>query len=328
MTRLATTADLPQLTNLLLRGSEERRSRDSALWSVALDARVQVETALAGKLAATAPASMEFWMVMEDAGRLLGAVHAMLVPAPPIYAAPGHAGLLQNDAVMSPQAPPPTLRTLLTATERELRQRGASILIAACNEGDPSRSALAAADYRPVTTYLAKAGFAERAWPASVRRADAHDVPEIVRLSACHRSTLRDLNPRFWATHPEADDRFERWMRYSLELADRDMIVVARGGEVAGYAIAQPVSHLHMPVGHNLSQVGIIDDFYAADFAEAPAPAVDARDAADLLTVAEDLFARRGVTAAFAVCPAAWSSKLATLERNGYRPALSWLLKA
>jgi hypothetical protein len=45
------------------------------------------------------------------------------------------------------------------------------------------------------------------------------------------------------------------------------------------------------------------------------------------LAAAERAFARRSFTTALAVCPAAWASKAALLERAGYRTAKMWMLK-
>ena len=44
-------------------------------------------------------------------------------------------------------------------------------------------------------------------------------------------------------------------------------------------------------------------------------------------SAAESAFARRDFRAALAVCPAAWTSKKAFLETQGYRAAKMWLLK-
>ena len=93
-------------------------------------------------------------------------------------------------------------------------------------------------------------------------------------------------------------------------------------------AIAQPITALHIPAGHDLAPVGTIDDFYATDFADAAVLADGARSAAELLAAAESAFARRGVQAALVVCPAAWTSKKALLEQHGYRTAKLWMLKA
>jgi hypothetical protein len=154
-----------------------------------------------------------------------------------------------------------------------------------------------------------------------VRAAGADDVPGIVKLSAEHRKTLARVNPRFWHIHPEADTRFDAWMRRSLTLTDRDMLVAVAAGEVQGYIIAQPVAPLLVPAAHEIAGIGVIDDFYDVDFADVGS------GGRNLLSAAESAFARRAVDSALVVCPAAWSSKVALLERMGYRAAKLWMLK-
>jgi hypothetical protein len=159
-----------------------------------------------------------------------------------------------------------------------------------------------------------------------VRPATVDDIPGIVRLSADHRRTLEALNKRFWRTHPEADVRFGQWMGYSLNLRDRDMLVFGASADMKGYAIAKPISPLLVPSAHDIASTGVVDDFYAENFAD-PARLKDGSAAADLLAAAENAFARRGVATALAVCPAAWTSKIALLEKQGYRTAKLWMLK-
>jgi len=157
--------------------------------------------------------------------------------------------------------------------------------------------------------------------------ASAEDVPAIVKLSAQHRKTLATVNSRFWHIHPEADGRFEAWMRRSLTLKDRDMRVAEVSDQVRGYVIAQPCSPLLIPSVHDVAAIGVIDDFYDEDFAAVSAVANDASSGADLLAAAESAFAQRGVDSALVVCPAAWPSKIALLERSGYRTAKLWMRK-
>jgi len=152
-------------------------------------------------------------------------------------------------------------------------------------------------------------------------------VSGIVRLSADHRKTLAELNHRFWPVHPEADSRFEVWMRYSLTLKDRDMVVAGVPGEVHGYIIAQPVSPLLVSAAHDIRAIGVIDDFYDQGFANISAVSNDGAMATNLLSAAESAFGRRGFATALAVCPAAWASKTLLLEREGYRTAKLWMLK-
>jgi hypothetical protein len=138
-------------------------------------------------------------------------------------------------------------------------------------------------------------------------------VPGIVRLSAEHRRTLAEVNPRFWHIHPEADRRFDAWMRHSLTLKDRDMFVAAVAAEVQGYIIAQPCSPLLVPIAHEIAAIGIIDDFYDENFANVSALSSCGSSGEDLLAAAENAFARRAVDSAIVVCPAAWPSKVSLL---------------
>jgi hypothetical protein len=136
---------------------------------------------------------------------------------------------------------------------------------------------------------------------------------------------LAKVNPRFWHIHPEADRRFDAWMRRSLTLKDRDMLVAA--AQVYGYIIAQPISPLLIPAAHEIAGIGIIDDFYDGDFANVSAVSNGGSSGASLLAAAESALARRAVDSTLVVCPAAWSSKVTLLERRGYRTAKLWMLK-
>jgi hypothetical protein len=163
--------------------------------------------------------------------------------------------------------------------------------------------------------------------PLTVRPASAEDVPGIVRLSAEHRRTLAEVNPRFWHIHPEADRRFDAWMRHSLTLKDRDMFVAAVAAEVQGYIIAQPCSPLLVPIAHEIAAIGIIDDFYDENFANVSALSSSGSSGEDLLAAAENAFARRAVDSAIVVCPAAWPSKVSLLVQRGYRTAKLWMVR-
>jgi hypothetical protein len=91
--------------------------------------------------------------------------------------------------------------------------------------------------------------------------------------------------------------------------------------------VAQPVSPLLIPAGHDISRVGVIDDYYDRDFAESRILEDDGRTAADLLSSAESVFASRDFAAALIVCPAAWTSKVKLLEQTGYRTAKLWMFR-
>jgi len=192
----------------------------------------------------------------------------MMVPVPPIYdAAASLPGLLLDECFTSADAPSGTAEALLVAAEAALTTAGASSLIASYPAAGPLRPLYERHGYEPVTLYLAKHGLRADALPPRVRPASAADVPGIVKLSAEHRKTLAAVNPRFWHIHPEADSRFDAWMRRSLTFGDRDMLVAGAPGEVRGYVVAQPCSPLLVPIAHDVAGIGVVDDFYDADFA-------------------------------------------------------------
>jgi hypothetical protein len=326
--RAATSHDLPGIVALLTQDAQERRSQDPLLWRIAADATARVERALGAALNTFEAPARELWLVAEQSSRIVGIAHAMIVPVPPIYdAAAGLPGLLLDDCFTSPDAPSGTAGALLIATEAALRTAGASALIASCLTAGPLRPLYERHGYAPVTLYMAKHRFSHEALPPKVRPAGAGDVPGIVKLSAKHRATLAAVNPRFWHIHPDANSRFDAWMRRSLTLGDRDMLVAAVADEVHGYIIAQPCPPLLVPIAHEIAAIGVIDDFYDAAFANVSSVSNAAAAGEDLLAAAESAFARRSIHSALVVCPAAWSSKVSLLQRRGYRTAKLWMLK-
>jgi hypothetical protein len=326
--RAATPHDLPGIVALLIEDAEQRTSLDPLLWRRAANAPARLETAVGAALNSSVASTRELWLVAEHAGRIVGVAHAMTVPVPPIYDATASLpGLLLDDCFTSADAPSGTAEALLVATEAALRTAGASSLIASCPAAGPLRPLYQRHRYEPVTLYMGKHRFSPDARPPRVRPARAEDVPGIVTLSAHHRKTLATMNPRFWYIHPQADSRFDAWMRRSLTLTDRDMRVAGAPGEVHGYVIAQPCSPLLVPIAHEAAAIGVIDDFYDEDFATVSALSNGGSNGADLLAAAESAFAQRGVDSALVVCPAAWPSKISLLERSGYRIAKLWMLK-
>jgi hypothetical protein len=323
--RQAAAGDLPQILALLTQDAEQRRSRDPQLWRLAVDGPARLRSVVDAVLQRSSP--RELLLVAEHAGALVGVAHAMTVPVPPIYDALGDPGLFLDDCFISDTAPDGTADALLVAGEAALQAAGAPALIASCAASAPLRPLYERHGYEPVTLFMVKHGFAADTHPPGARPAGVDDVPSIVRLSAGHRRTLAVLNPRFWHIHPDADRRFDRWMRHSLTLTDRDMFVAAGPAGVHGYAIAQPCSPLLVPVMHDVAAIGVVDDFYDQDFADVATLARDGSSAEDLLAAAESAFAHRRIDTAFVVCPAAWSSKASILERHGYRPAKLWMLK-
>jgi hypothetical protein len=326
--RAAAAHDVPGIVALLTREAELRAASDPALWHLAADAPMRIERAVGETLKSARGSAREFWLVVESAGQLVGVTHAMLVPVPPIYdPVASSPGLILDDCFILESAPYGTAEALLGATEAALRSAGASALIASCPAPSPLHTIYEGQDYEPVTLYLAKHRLSADALPPSVRPATAADVPDIVTLSAGHRQRLAELNPRFWRIHPEADRRFDAWMRRSLTLDDRDMFVSAGPGGVHGYIIAQPSAPLLVPIMNDPAKIGVVDDYYDGDFATVSATTDGHASATNLLAAAEIAFARRGIESALVVCPAAWISKRAVLAHNGYRTAKLWMLK-
>jgi hypothetical protein len=232
-----------------------------------------------------------------------------------------------DDCFIAESAPPGTAEAILGATEAALRKAGAHLLIASSSAGGRWQSVLGQNGYEPVTLFMGKAGLGNIDRPSSIRQATPDDVPDIVAASAEHRRNLAVLNPVFWNFHSEADARFDRWMRMSLTFEDRDMLVAGAPGQLHGYIIAQPVAPLLVPAAHDITGIGVIDDFYDRDFGDPSRLANDGRSAAALIGAAEAAFSRRAFKAAMVVCPAAWTSKLRTLENQGYRAAKHWSIK-
>lgn len=326
--RPAETSDIDAMADLMLRDAEARQAGDGILWAVEPNAPDKIRSALRSAMDNETPPFRQQWLLAEGGDGLLGLTHTILLPVPPIYAGElGAPGLIMEDCCVVDPAPHGTRAALLRAAEADLKEAGAKILLASSVPAGPWAAEYLAQDYEPLTLYLAKVGPSQDAPPQSIRKASEKDVPAIVAASADNRQVLFDLNPRFWKPHPEADARFDAWMRRSLTLTDRDMFVHEAEGGVDGYAISQPVTPLHLPTAHRIGGIGIIDDLYHPDL-EDPAtlrgggPGVTA-----LLQSAEAARASRGDQAVLVVCPAAWASRIALLEAAGYRNAITWFIK-
>lgn len=325
--RPATPADLPRMVELLLMDAEARRAEDAILWAMADDAGAQIEKAVTFALTAERQPIQQFWQVAEDESRITGVVYSMLLPVPPIYAgASGEPGLILPDSFAAPDAPEGTADALVEAAEAALREAGARITVASFVTGEDWRAVLRRRGYEPLTLYLSRTDLREAGMPSGVRPATKADVSGIVARSAENRRVLFEIDP-FWAIHPEADARFSAWMTRSLTLPDRDLLVVGPADDLAGYVVAQPASRLHFPPAHDITGTGVIDDFYHLELADPATLAGGGADATTLLRAAEAAFVKRGIGAAFVVCPAGWRSKVETLEAAGYETAMVWSIK-
>lgn len=326
-TRAAGAADMEALAELLWADGQNRHARDPGIWPMAEDPQTAIASALKEAVTGEETPLRQRWILAEQAGKLLGAAHTILLPVPPIYAgALGPPGLILQDAVLRPDTPEEIAEVLLAAAEADLVEAGARILLAARTAEDAWKGPHAARGFAPLTPYLGKSELGAARLHAPVRSAEPSDIPAIVALSAAHRRILAALHERFWRPHRHADKRFGAWMKKSLGLTDRDMFV-AGSGEVAGYAISQPITALHMPAGHACAGVGIIDDFYHEALADPATLKGNVAEVTRLLQVAEAARQARGDTALFVVCPADWQAKITLLEQAGYRVALIWSIK-
>ena len=325
--RTATTADIPRLVDLLLLDAEERHAIDPILWRMPADAPAQIEKALTFALTAEQQPFRRIWQVSEHEEAITGVIHSMLLPVPPIYAGrQGEPGLLLPDSAAASGAPEGTVDALVAAAERALMNAGAKILLSTYVTGNPWRDVFRGRNYDPLTLYLSRTGLGDAGRPSTVRQATEADIPGIVTQAAENKRILFGIDP-FWEQHSDADTRFSGWMKRSLTLRDRDMMVLGAPEDLSGYVIAQPASRLHFPPAHDITGTGVIDDYYHPDLADAEVLANDGEGATTLLRAAEAAFADRGIAAAFVVCPAGWRSKIEMLEAAGYETAMVWSIK-
>ena len=324
--RPADLSDLEAMAPLLVADARAREALLPGLWPVAGDAGARVTDAIRRALSAEAPPFRQHWLVAEAAGRITGLAHSIRLPVPPIYAGVfGAPGLIMEDCCTPPDAPADLRARLLAAAETDLRQDGAEVLLASSVAGGDWADTMAEAGYAPLTLYLARAGLRAAA-DGGVRPAREADLPGIVAASARSRAVLHRLDP-FWQPHEEAAARFGAWMGKSLTLPDRDMFVSGDGGAVSGYAISNPATPLHFPPAHDITRIGVIDDFHHAEMEDPDALQGDGTGARALLAAAEGALHARGNAAALVVCPAAWTSKRAVLEAEGYETALVWWIR-
>lgn len=325
--RAATLHDLPSLADLLMQDAERRRAHDPALWAPADDARRKVADAVTFALTAEKQPFRQRWLVAEADGKLVGIIHTVRLPVPPIYAGKwGDPGLLMPETFVARDAPAGTPEALVDAAEADLRASGASLLLSSFVCGDAWSAAFRGRGYEPLTLYLSKSGLKSASQPAGVRTATDRDIGGIVARSAENRSVLRELDV-FWTPHPEADARFGSWMKKSLMLPDRDMLVSGPRDALDGYVVAQPASRLHFPPAHDISAIGAVDDFFHRQYADPTRLLDGGASARALLQAAEAAFVARGIMTAFVVCPAAWTSKVALLDDAGYKTAMVWMIK-
>ena len=315
--RAATLADLPLMVELLMQDARNRVAQDPKLWVLADDAPEKMGEAVKFALTAEKQPFRQKWLVADNGDKLVGVAHSILLPVPPIYAGKwGDPGLLMPECFATADAPSGTIPALVEAAEADLREAGAELLLASFICGDGLRVCFEQRGYRPLTLYLAKSNLGGAATHSDVRPALDNDIAGIVTRSAENRKILAGLDV-FWTPHADADDRFGNWMRRCQTMNDRDMLVCGPPEALDGYVIAQPASRLHFPPAHDIRATGVIDDYYHREYSN-PVELHDGGEAASsLLRAAEAAFMSRGMNAVVVVCPAAWTSKIAVLERAG-----------
>lgn len=326
--RPAELTDLDRIADLLVADAEERCASDPGLWKMEQSARDKTYASIKTVLAAKKAPFRQQWLVAETDGRLVGVTHSILLPVPPIYAGEfGAPGLIMEDCFILPDAPAETRGELLGVAEADLINAGALILLASSVAGGAWEDPYGEHGYVPLTEYFAKTGLTQQTEHAHVRPATEDDVQGIVAASAIHRRILEDLHHLFWKPHEDADTRFGAWMTRSLTLEDRDMFVSNEDGGIRGYAISHPATQLHFPAPHDITGVGVIDDFFHEATEDPFKLEASSERAAALFAAAEAARERRGDHSVVVVCPASWQSKIELLKQQGYRNAITWHIK-
>jgi hypothetical protein len=315
--RSAVEGDIERIAMLGLEDAKKRQNFDPHLWPFSSDGASKIEAALRREISGGALA----WLVAKENGTVVAAVRYAVIPCPPIYDLMGGlAGVMLDDTYFSATASGAALNALLSALEATMREKGATIFIAATPDADAQkRGVLEDKCYRPITRYLVKHDL-NVAEPSRVRRAKREDIPGIAALGMCAIAQHARANPRMWTPRADAADRFSLWMTQSLSMVDRSVFVIDAPKAPSGFIVAQPAGPFQLPLSGNTA-LGLIDDFYCGDF-QPPA-----KDAAALLAAAESDFRRRGKKSAMAICPAAWTDKLSFLVGRSYALGNLWLLK-
>lgn len=328
ITRAATLDDIGPIAELLLNDARARAVVDPVLWKLHPDPLEKILHTMREAVTTENPPFRQQWLVAETDNGIVGVTHSILLPIPPIYAGElGPPGLIMEDSFIAVEAPPETRAALFNATQADLIAAGARLLLASSVANGNWEGEYVRQGFSPVTLYLAKSGLRAMRDFADVRPATNSDVANIVTTSAKNRQILANLHPIFWKPHPEADTRFEGWMKHSLTLTDRDMFVAATEGMFRGYAISQPATWLHFPSAHDISSTGVIDDYFHNEIETAEIASSRTDSAQALLEAAEAALQGRGNESVLVVCPAAWRTKIDLLEAAGYHHAITWFIK-
>lgn len=322
--RPATLDDLAAISALLLQDAAERTASDGDLWPLASDAVQRIAQAFSNEVRGDGSTR---WLIAEADGAVVGVARFGVIPCPPIYHLAGQlAFVLFDDTFVNGSAPGDALASLIAGAERAGEAMSAVIFIAACAPFQRRKQrTLESAGYDVVTHYLVKHRLSNGAPPASVRAATPADVPSIVAMGARSPEALCQANAQMWTPHLDAPVRFGAWMHYSLTLQDRRIFVVGER-DLGGFVIVQPISPFHLPLTSERENLGLIDDFWAPEFAQETGRR-DVSTAKDLLASAEFEFIQRGRTSTMVICPIKWRSKHDSLRACGYGGGNAWMLK-
>jgi hypothetical protein len=312
--RHATKNDLEQTVNLAMRNLRRRNQSDATLWKPATDAVTQLEQHHASAL------KEGVLLVCETEGGTIGFAIVWLLPAPAVYDLGGKiAGLIED--VYAPDLE--TANALISQSLEQIKSRNGGVAAFQIPATWTDQLELAQQHkFEAGSEFWVKTNLESHSQNA-LRHANQTDLSSIVAWNAQAQQRKYESNSRFWKVHPDADSRFEGWMRHSLSLADRTIFVSRDAG---GYIVAQPTRLLP---GHRTDElIGCIDDFWSEDFGYSlEVRGENLEKATDLLRSAESDFVIRGATIAFAITTSAWKSKNRLLELNGYEPAYVWMLK-
>ena len=192
--RFATSDDIPQMVDLLIQDARRRHAADPILWALADDAPAQIEKAITFALTAEEQPFRQAWLVAALGDALVGVIHAMHLPVPPIYAGRhGPPGLILPDTFVANDAPEGTVEALVEAAEADLREAGARITLASFVTGEEWRSCFERRGYEPLTLYSPG-----RAWATQERPPGS--APR--RRTTCRASShgARRTGPSSWVS--------------------------------------------------------------------------------------------------------------------------------
>ena len=265
------------------------------------------------------PAGPLSWLIVEEGPNLEATAHLAVIPPPPIYAG-GIVGIILGHW----SAPGIAAERIIAAAEDHLLTKNVTKLIGAAPPQSPAARELERRGYKATTHFMTKAHLTATPPAPSLRPATESDIDALVAFNRVARVRLHEANPTFWTSHPDADQRFGLWMKFSLTMRDRAMLISTNG---AGFIIAQPSSPIQLPLTIDPEKVGAIDDFHDAAFGTSLTNEKNTPTGAALLAAAENDFIARGKTASLAICPAAWPAKQTLLTRAGYEVHHTWFVK-